>query len=123
VSNVDDEQRAKVSQLLQAMIAADGIIKPEEREFMERAIARWKLPVPDAPLSLRSLGSATEVLRSMDPETQAGVLALLVEAAVVDGVLDPREHALLLAAGATMGIDATVLEERILRRLNSVRSV
>jgi hypothetical protein len=48
---------------------------------------------------------------------------LLVEAAVTDGELDPREHALLLAAGATSGIDATFLEERILRRLNAIRSV
>ncbi len=103
------------------MIAADGVITPEEREFMQRAITRWKLPVPDAPLSLRSLGTATAALRGLEPDAQAGVLALLVEAAVVDGKLDPREHAILLSAGAALGVDAEVLEERIMRRLAAVR--
>ena len=120
---MNDDQRLKVSQLLITMITADGVIKPSEREFMEKAIARWKLPMPEAPLSQRSFGNVTQVLRSLEPEAQAGVLALLVEAAVADGELDPREHALLLAAGATLGIDATVLEERIKKRLSSVRSV
>jgi uncharacterized tellurite resistance protein B-like protein len=119
---VNDEQRAKVSQLLEAVVAADGVITPEEREFVRKAVARWKLPIPDAPLSIRSLGSATEVLRSLDSDSQARVLALLVDAAAADGRVDPREHALLLAAAATLGIDATALEERIIRRLGAARS-
>jgi hypothetical protein len=42
---------------------------------------------------------------------------LLVDAAAVDLDLDPREHALLLAAAAALGIDATALKERIQQRL------
>jgi uncharacterized tellurite resistance protein B-like protein len=114
---VNDEMRAKVSALLEAVVAADGVIRPEEREFVRRAATRWKLPEPDAPLSLRNLGTATAVLRALEPDAQARVLALLVDAAAVDGHLDPREHALLLAAAAALGIDATALEERLLRRL------
>jgi uncharacterized tellurite resistance protein B-like protein len=114
---MDDAMRATVSALLEAIVTADGVIRPEEREFVRRAASRWKLPDPDAPLSLRSLGSATEALRSLDPAAQARILAVLVDAAAADHHLDPREHALLLAAAAALGIDATALEERLLQRL------
>lgn len=116
---MDDETRATVSALLEAVVTADGVIRPEERDFVRRAAHRWKLPEPDAPLSLQNLGSATEALRALDPAAQARVLALLVDVAAVDGHLDPREHALLLAAAASLGIDATALEERLLQRLKT----
>jgi len=111
--------RAKVSALLEAVVTADGVIRPEEREFVRRAAQRWKLPEPDAPLSLRNLGTATEALRALDASAQARVLAMLVDAAAVDHHVHPTEHALLLAAAAALGIEATALEERLLHRLKS----
>jgi uncharacterized tellurite resistance protein B-like protein len=114
---MDTEMRAKVSALLEAVVAADGVIRPEEREFVRRAASRWKLPEPEAPLSLRNLGTVTEALRTLDPSAQARVLALLVDAAAVDHDVHPLEHALLLAAAAALGIEATALEERLLQRL------
>jgi len=111
--------RAKISALLEAVVAADGVIRPEEREFVRRAASRWKLPEPDAPLSLRNLGTAMAALRALDSSAQARVLALLVDAAAVDHHLDPREHALLLAAAAALGIEATALEERLAQRLKA----
>jgi uncharacterized tellurite resistance protein B-like protein len=111
--------RAKVSALLEAVVAADGVIRPEERDFVRRAATRWKLPEPDAPLSLRSIGTATEALRALDPTAQARVLALLVDAAAADHDIHPLEHALLLAASAALGIEATALEERLLQRLKT----
>jgi uncharacterized tellurite resistance protein B-like protein len=116
---MDDAMRAKVSALLEAVVAADGLIRPEERDFVRRAANRWKLPEPDAPLSLRTLGSAIETLRSLEPAAQMRVLAVLVDAATVDNHIHPQEHALLLAAVASLGIDATALEERILQRLKT----
>jgi len=111
--------RAKISALLEAVVTADGVIRPEEREFVRRAALRWKLPEPDAPLSLRNIGSAMEALRALDPNAQARVLALLVDAAAIDREIDPRERALLLAAAASLGIEATALEERIAQRLKA----
>lgn len=119
---MDDGMRAKVSALLEAVVTADGVIRPEERDFVRRAATRWKLPEPDAPLSLRTLGTATEALRTLEPAAQARVLALLVDAAAIDRELDPREHALLLAAAASLGIEATALEERLLDRLKRPQS-
>jgi uncharacterized tellurite resistance protein B-like protein len=119
---MESEMRAKVSALLEAVVTADGVIRPEEREFVRRAAARWKLPEPEEPLSLRTLGAAIEVLRALEPNAQARVVALLVDAAAVDGNVDPREHALLLAAAASLGIEATALEERLTQRLNAVNT-
>lgn len=114
---MDDEMRAKVAALLDAVVTADGVIRPEEREFVRRATHRYKLPDPDTRLGAHTLGNTTEALRTLEPAAQARVLALLVDAAVADQHLDPREHALLLAAAAALGIEATALEERLLQRL------
>jgi len=119
---MENEMRAKISALLEAVVAADEVIRPEEREFVRRAAARWKLPEPDAPLSLCNLGTAMETLRALDSNAQARVLALLVDVAAVDGDLDPREHALLLAAAAALGIEAVALEERLARQLEASRA-
>ena len=109
--------RAKVSALLEAIVVADGVIRPEEREFVRRAVTRYRLPEPEAPLGLRNLGSTTEALRSLSTTAQARVLALLVDAAVADHEVHPQEHALLLAAAAALGIEAMSLEERLSQRL------
>jgi len=114
---MDIEMRAKVSALLEAVVVADGVIRPEEREFVRRAVNRWHLPEPDSSRGPVSLGAATEALRTLDPTAQARVLALLVDAAVADREIHPREHALLLAAAAALGIEAVALEERLNQRL------
>jgi uncharacterized tellurite resistance protein B-like protein len=114
---VDVEQRAKVYQLLEAVVAADGEIGPEEQEFMRRTMAKLRLPADMSPTSLRDIGSATSTLRELDSDAQSRVLALLVEAAIADGQVSANEKVLLLAAAAALGIEATALEERIARRL------
>jgi uncharacterized tellurite resistance protein B-like protein len=119
---VDIDQRAKVYQLLETIVTVDGSVGPEEREFMRRTLARLRLPGDAAPESLRDLGTATATLRGLDADAQSRVLALLVEAAIADGIVTPNEHALLLAAAAALGIDALALEERIALRLKAETS-
>jgi uncharacterized tellurite resistance protein B-like protein len=130
---VDIEQRRKVCQLIEAVISADGEIVVEERELLDRVRRRFRLSeadvkspadeggagegAGDGPSS--GLGRATTTLRELDQDVQTRVMALLVEAAVVDGRVDPEERVLLLAAAAALGIEATALEERIARRLAS----
>ena len=116
------DEQMKVVQLIEAVIAADGVVVDEEREFLRRVIARFGLSaderadrvVPSDP------GRTTATLRSLAPDVQARVMALLVEAAIVDQRVEPEERALLLASAATLGIDAHILEERIARRIRSV---
>lgn len=118
---MDIEDRVKVVELIEGMIAADGVVSGEERDFLRKVVARFGLteeeradrPVPSDP------GRATRTLRSFQPEEQSRVLALLVEAAIADGKVEPEERALLLASAASLGVDACALEERVARRLKS----
>jgi uncharacterized tellurite resistance protein B-like protein len=121
VVRVDAVDRGRVLELVEAMIHADGVVTVEERQFIKRLAERLGLSdedrgeqsVPSDP------GRATRTLRALSPDLQSKVMALLVEAAVVDGKVAPEEHALLLASAATLGIEACALAERIARRLKS----
>jgi uncharacterized tellurite resistance protein B-like protein len=119
---VDIEQRLKVVELIEAVIAADGAVTDAERELLRRVIDRFGLSAEERADRLvpSDLGRATTTLRGLDSDLQTRVMALLVEAAVVDGHVAPEEHALLLASAATLGIEASALEERIARRLKSI---
>ena len=118
---MDIEERAKVCDLIEAVIAADGVIADEERDFLQRVVDRFGLSEADRAdrVVMSDLGRATSTLRTLGSDVQTRVMALLVEAAVVDGRVVPEERALLLAAAATLGIEASALEERIARRLRS----
>ena len=120
LGNMDIEEQDKVCQLIEAVIAADGVIDDSEREFLRKIVERFGLPEREPVAHSESdFGRTTNTLRNLTPDVQTRVMALLVEAAVVDGRVDPQERALLLASAATLGIDATALEERIVWRLRA----
>ena len=116
---MDIEQREKVVQLIEAVIAADGVIAESERQFLQRVLERFGLAADRERVALSAPGHCMATLRTLPPDVQAGVLGLLVEAAVADGQISPEERAMLLAAAASLGIEAQALEERIARRLKS----
>jgi uncharacterized tellurite resistance protein B-like protein len=119
---VRPDEQEKVIELVEAMIAADGVVVDEERAFLRKVIERFRLSADERAdrVVASDPGRATTTLRELAPDAQVRVMALLVEAATVDGCVAPEEHALLLASAATLGIDAMALEERIARRLRSV---
>lgn len=118
---MDVELRAKVCGLIEAVIAADGVVVEAEREFLRSAIRRFKIEAGGAEderaVPMSDPGRTTATLRELEPDVAARVMALLVEAAIVDGSVEPEERALLLASAAALGIEAGALEERIARRL------
>jgi len=118
---VNIEQQDKVVELIEAVIVADGVVTDAERQFLQRVLSRFGLTDRDrADRVVRSApGQCMATLRSLPPDVQAGVMGLLVEAAVVDGQVSPEERALLLAAAASLGIEAQALEDRISSRLKS----
>lgn len=117
---MDVAEQHKVCALIEAMIGADGVVADAEREFLRRIVERFGLPArEDAPPAENDFGRTTTMLRTLEPDVRTRVMALLVEAAVIDGHVDPQERALLLASAATLGIEATALEERIVWRLRA----
>jgi uncharacterized tellurite resistance protein B-like protein len=119
---VSPEEQAKVIELIEAVIAADGVVVEEERAFLRRVMERFGLSAEDRAdhVVASDPGRTTLTLRALAPDAQMRVMALLVDAAVADGRVAPEERALLLASAATLGIDAAALEDRIARRLKSV---
>ena len=117
---VGPEEQAKVIELIEAVIAADGKIVEQERAFLRRVMERFRMEErPSDRMVASDAGRATVTLRGLAPDTQMRVMALLVDAACSDGCVAPEERALLLASAATLGIDAAALEERIAMRLKS----
>ena len=121
IASMDNEERAKVRQLIETIIAADRVVTVEETEFLRRVMQRLGLVHAESTeeLAMIDAGRTTATLRTLAPDVQSRVMALLVEAAIVDGQVVPEERALLLASAAALGIDACALEERIARRLGS----
>jgi uncharacterized tellurite resistance protein B-like protein len=123
---VDFDERQRVCKLIEAVIAADGVIQIEEADFLRRVAQRFEIPyqetevgpVDSGPVS--DPGRASAALRRLSPDARTRVMALLVDAAVTDGAVHPKEHALLLVAAAALDIDAAALEERIHHRLGRV---
>ncbi len=118
---MDIGERLKIVGLIEAVIAADGVVTGDEREFLRRVLERFGIEDADRAdqIVASAPGLATATLRALAPDVQARVMALLVEAAIVDGNVAPEERALLLASAASLGIEAQALEERIARRLKS----
>ncbi|MBS2020199.1 MAG: TerB family tellurite resistance protein [Deltaproteobacteria bacterium] len=118
---MDVEEQYKVCELIEAVITSDGVIADDERAFLRRIVERFGLP-DRGPIKMaeNDFGRSTATLRSLPPDVRTRVMALLVEAAVVDGRVEPQERALLLSSAATLGIEATALEERIAWRLREV---
>ena len=121
---MDVEDQHKVCELIEAVIAADGVIAEPEREYLRKIVERFGLPEREhGPVTESDFGRTTTTLRNLAPDVRTRVMALLVEAAVIDGQVDPQERALLLASAATLGIEATALEERIAWRLRAISAV
>jgi uncharacterized tellurite resistance protein B-like protein len=114
------DDRRKVVELIETMISVDGVVTDDERQFLRRVVERFGLSAEERADRLvpSDPGRATRTLRELPDELKVRVLALLVEAAVVDGNVAPEEHALLLASAASLGIEACALEERIAQRLS-----
>lgn len=124
---MDVEEKTRICNLVEAVLTADGVIQPAERDFMRRITQRFQIPydvLEAGPVSERTPvsdpGRASALLRELPDDTRTRVMAILVESAVTDGEVHPSERALLLVAAAALGIEATAVEERVQQRLQKV---
>lgn len=113
--------RRKICQLVAGILVSDEYFSEEEEGFLKRIFVRFGLPAEEAALVQPiDAGAASATLRQLPEPVQTKVVALLVEAAIADGVVDARERAYLLVAAAALGIDAHVMEQRIASRLEKL---
>jgi uncharacterized membrane protein YebE (DUF533 family) len=118
---VDVEDRRRICRLVAGLLVSDDEFAPAEKSFLQRIYARFGLP-PDEWEKLEPIpvGEASGALHELPAEMHTRVAALLVEAAIADGVIDARERVYLLVAAAAMGIDAVEMEQRIAKRLEAL---
>ena len=110
--------RRNICQLVAGILVSDDLVTEDEVAFLQRIYRRFGLPVEEAEtVQPIEAGAASATLRQLPEQVQAKVVALLVEAAIADGVVDGRERAYLLVAVAALGIEADVMEQRIATRL------
>jgi uncharacterized tellurite resistance protein B-like protein len=118
---MDVADRRRICQLVAGILVADGHFAQAEKEFLQRVCARFSL-APDEWVRILPIdaGVASAELRLLPTAVQGKVMALLIEAALADGVVEPRERVFLLLAAAAFGIDAHEVEQRICARLDSL---
>ncbi len=107
--------------LVAGIVLADEHLADDERQFLHRVYARSGVPAEEwESLAPIPVGEASAALRALPKDAQTQVAALLVEAAVADGIIDARERVYLLVVAAAMGIDAVAMEQRVARRLEAL---
>jgi uncharacterized tellurite resistance protein B-like protein len=118
---VDVTDRLKICQLVAGVLHADDDYAPAEKHFLARVYARFGLP-PEQWDQVQPIpmGAASAALRELPADAHTKIAALLVEAAIADGVVDARERVYLLVAAAAMGIDPIAMEQRIVKRLEAL---
>lgn len=118
---MDLATRRKICQLVAGVLVSDDHFADTEKRFLQRIYARFGLPPEEcADVQPIPVGAATAALRELPADAHAKVSALLVEAAIADGVIDPRERVYLLVAAAAMGLDAVEMEQRLAKRLETL---
>jgi uncharacterized membrane protein YebE (DUF533 family) len=118
---MDISDRRSICQLVAGILVSDELVTEEEEVFLQRVYVRFGLAAEEArTVQPIEAGAASAALRQLPEQVQAKVVALLVEAAIADGVVDGRERAYLLVAAAALGIEADVMERRIASRLEKL---
>jgi uncharacterized tellurite resistance protein B-like protein len=118
---MDVDDRRRICQLVASILVADEEFSESEKAFLRRVCARFGLASDEAErIAPLDAGTASSELRRLPADLQAKVMALLIEAALADGVVEPRERVFLLLAAAAFGIDADAVEKRIAARLESI---
>ncbi|MBW2453065.1 MAG: hypothetical protein JRI68_01065 [Deltaproteobacteria bacterium] len=120
---MDIDDRRNICRLVAGILVSDEQVTEEELSFLERIYLRFGLS-PEEMQTVEPIeaGAASTALRQLPEEVQAKVVALLVEAAIADGVVDARERAYLLVAAAALGIEGDVMEQRIAQRLERLET-
>lgn len=119
--DLDLATRRKICQLVAGIITADAKLDPKEAAFFYRVVHRFGIAASerDTIVPLADAEEAAVQIQELPRRAQDTALALLVDAAFVDGVMQPEERAYLRAIGSALAISDEDLERRIVSRLMS----
>lgn len=112
---MDRELRRKVCGLIVGLVVKDGSVSDEESLFVHRLVAAFGLSAQDGPHIEPIVDGerAAEELATLPVDERRETMDLLIEAAVVDGLIPPAERAHLDAVGTAVGWSPDEVAARI----------
>jgi uncharacterized tellurite resistance protein B-like protein len=111
--------RQKICQLVAGIIIADDILDEKEEAFVDRLIKSFGVGESgrDVIFPLVDHNEAAEQIKDLPQEAQDAALALLIEAACVDGQIAPEEREYLIAIATAIDIPEAMLAKRVAEQL------
>lgn len=121
--DLDLATRQTLGRLVAGLITSDAKIAPKEATFFYRVVAQLGLDASfrETVVPLRDAEAAADVIAAQPPRAQEEALRLLIEAACIDGQVQPQERGYLRAIGAALRISEEDVDRRIVERLIAPR--
>ena len=115
---MDADTRQKICQLVAGIVIADDILDDQEEAFLDRLLASFGLDGGrDAVFPLVDHDQAAAQMKAMPKDAQDEAMRLLVEAACVDGKIEPEERDYLRAVATAIGMPESALAQRVAEKL------
>jgi len=121
--DLDLATRQKICQLVAGIVTADAKLDTKEAAFVYRVITGFGIEASprDAIIPIVDSDAAAAQIQELPRHAQDEALRLLVEAACVDGQIQPQERHYLRAIGSALRISDEDLERQIVGRLLAPR--
>lgn len=112
---MDDSVARRVCRLIAGIVVSDDDLAPKEEAFVDRMLERFGIPVADREVVFPIIdeGEAVEAIQSLEPAVRDEAFALLIEAAAVDGSIEPEELSYLEAVATVVGVSKDELSDRL----------
>jgi uncharacterized tellurite resistance protein B-like protein len=121
--DLDLETRQKICQLVAGIVTSDGKLEAKEAAFVYRVLAGFGVDATPRPAiaPVVDVEAAARKVQDLPRSAQDEALRLVLDAACVDGQIQPQERNYLRAIGSALGISDEDLERRIVARLIAPR--
>jgi uncharacterized tellurite resistance protein B-like protein len=108
------DERVARCHLLAEVLAADGIMTDDERDLLEQHLANHELTEEECKQVRNFDGgeAAAGVLRDRPSIEKEEILDQLVEAALADGKLSPKETAVVQRIASALGLPPTTIPRK-----------
>lgn len=118
---MEPQMGRKVCEFIVGLVLTDGALHVAEHEFFVRVLAQFGIEASDDVVirPIMEASAAAEQIAELPPEVQQEALRLLIEAAIVDGTVEPEEHKYLSAVAGAIGMDDKTLAATLERRLRA----
>jgi uncharacterized tellurite resistance protein B-like protein len=112
---MDESVARRICRLIAGIVVSDDDLAPKEEAFVDRMLVRFGIPVEEREVVFPIIDEeeAVEAIRSLDGPTREEAFSLLIEAAAVDGSIEPEELSYLEAVAEVVGVSRDDLSERL----------